>query len=149
MKCDINTVCWNVCFDFFPARLLLYRFRGEVAHETFPAWDIAKPFFRQGFHFVQLHIARYYHDSILRCIVFFKKGLDILHLGLFNMFQFFTNRRPSVRMFLISQRSQSQPYIPIWLIEVALFELFTYHLPLYVKALFTKSQTEHAVAFQP
>ena len=50
---------------------------------------------------------------------------------------------------LVGQCSHQVPHIPVRLVQVALLELFDYHMALHFEALFVEVEGEHPVAFQP
>ncbi len=65
------------------------------------------------------------------------------------MRQVFSDSRPLIRMFLISQRAQKMPHISIRLVQTALLEFFHYYPSLYFQTPFAEIKAQHTVGLQP
>ena len=65
------------------------------------------------------------------------------------MTQLFSNRHPAIGMYLITKLPHFVPDISVGLIQVMFFKFFTNNFALHFEALFRKSQSQHAITFEP
>ena len=132
-----------------PPFFCLFLFLWQVPQRNFPMRNRSEPFFRQSNCLFERDIAGHSQYCIIRSIKTEKECLYFFQRSIGNMRQLFSDRRPLIRMRLISQRAQKMSDISIRLVQTTLFELFHYHSPLYLQAPFAKVKTQHPVGFQP
>ena len=111
--------------------------------------NIAEPFFYERYCFIFGYIAANADDRIVRSIVFIEKIFYVFQCSLFDVPERHTDRRPAVGMYFIGQRSQMQPDISVWCIQVTLLVFLRNDLLLNMQTLRREIQVQHTVGFQP
>src|SRR5205085_2503070 len=92
--------------NYFTAFFVLIWFLRQVTVIFFTGRNWCKPFFGQFFYLIQRYITANYHNGVLRVVVFFKERFYILHPGIFNVLDIFTNSSPFVGVLFINQRTK-------------------------------------------
>ena len=97
--------------------------------------DVPEPFFHQAESLLFLDVSADGEDGVVGGIVTAEKCLHVPQTCAFDVFRRDADGRPAVGVYLVCQRAQFQPDIPVGLVEVTLFELFDDYLPLDIQSM--------------